>query len=396
MVTAGLLVHDQEHAATMVRFGLAMQQVAAQVMMPNGGGPVQMRIGIHSGPVLSGVIGKIRKRFCLVGHTVNCASRMESGGIPGRIQVSSSTHALLQHCSEFQWESRGPIEVKGLGTMTPYLLVPLDDQTMDILLSQDDVAEALSAVRGRAATAAEEPLTHLEYIPLQKDSLSYDLSERSSSPARLPEACTSCGLSNMSGVSSSSNATHASYLGRLPAIDCEDPLMWECTSAHAMHMWLSADMQRAQKGRTACSLAATQPPAAPPSQCDSASRPLIALGADTNTSTCCGLPGVPSNSQDNVASERTAQLAQQELEKEQALIAELDDVFCPQNRRRGSCIWGLTEDVQPHMLAANQVHRPPADVLGSHATVQTALSSFAFMQPGNDMSDSSRRHGRED
>ncbi|GFH09435.1 guanylyl and adenylyl cyclase family member [Haematococcus lacustris] len=102
-----------------------------------------MRIGIHSGPVLSGVIGKIRKRFCLVGHTVNCASRMESGGIPGRIQVSSSTHALLQHCTEFQWESRGPIEVKGLGTMTPYLLVALDNQAVDILFPQDGITDAL-------------------------------------------------------------------------------------------------------------------------------------------------------------------------------------------------------------------------------------------------------------
>ncbi|GFH10753.1 guanylate cyclase domain-containing protein, partial [Haematococcus lacustris] len=172
MVTAGLLVHDLEHAATMVRFGLAMQQAAAQVMMPNGAGPVQMRIGIHSGPVLSGVIGKIRKRFCLVGHTVNCASRMESGGIPGRIQVSSSTHALLQHCSEFQWESRGPIEVKGLGTMTPYLLVALDTKGVDILFPQDGITDARSAVRGQAATAAEELLTGQECRPLPRDSLS--------------------------------------------------------------------------------------------------------------------------------------------------------------------------------------------------------------------------------
>jgi class 3 adenylate cyclase len=66
MVAAGLLVDDPNHAATLVRFAAAMQQAAEQVAMPNGMGPVQIRVGIHSGPLISGVIGQIRKRYCLV------------------------------------------------------------------------------------------------------------------------------------------------------------------------------------------------------------------------------------------------------------------------------------------------------------------------------------------
>ncbi|KAJ9516158.1 hypothetical protein QJQ45_024579, partial [Haematococcus lacustris] len=113
MVAAGLLLHDADHAATMLRFALAMQQAAGQVQMPTGTGPVRIRVGIHSGPVTSGIIGKIRKRYCLVGNTVNTASHMESCGLPGRIHVSSSTHQLVAGSHpEFVWECRGPLDIK--------------------------------------------------------------------------------------------------------------------------------------------------------------------------------------------------------------------------------------------------------------------------------------------
>ncbi|GFH21610.1 guanylate cyclase domain-containing protein [Haematococcus lacustris] len=123
MVAAGLLLHDADHAATMLRFALAMQQAAGQVQMPTGTGPVRIRVGIHSGPVTSGIIGKIRKRYCLVGNTVNTASRMESCGLPGRIHVSSSTHQLVAGSHpEFVWECRGPLDIKGLGSMVTWVL----------------------------------------------------------------------------------------------------------------------------------------------------------------------------------------------------------------------------------------------------------------------------------
>ena len=83
--------------------------------------PLELRIGLASGSVVGGVIGQRRILFDLWGETVNIASRMESAGVPGRIQVSASTRALLG--SAFSFEEREAVEVKGLGRMTTYLLV---------------------------------------------------------------------------------------------------------------------------------------------------------------------------------------------------------------------------------------------------------------------------------
>jgi adenylate cyclase len=83
--------------------------------------PLEIRIGLASGPVVAGVIGQQRILFDLWGDTVNIASRMESAGMPGRIQVSASTHALLG--DGYPFEERDEVEVKGLGRMTTFLLV---------------------------------------------------------------------------------------------------------------------------------------------------------------------------------------------------------------------------------------------------------------------------------
>jgi class 3 adenylate cyclase len=87
--------------------------------------PLELRIGLASGPVVGGVIGQRRILFDLWGDTVNIASRMQSSGIPGRIQVAPSTHELLRHSWGF--DEREPVDVKGLGPMTTFLLA--DDGT---------------------------------------------------------------------------------------------------------------------------------------------------------------------------------------------------------------------------------------------------------------------------
>ena len=83
---------------------------------------LELRIGLASGSVVGGVIGQKRILFDLWGDTVNIASRMESSGVPGRIQVAQSTRELLRDSCTF--EERGPVDVKGLGRMTTYLIGP--------------------------------------------------------------------------------------------------------------------------------------------------------------------------------------------------------------------------------------------------------------------------------
>ncbi len=82
--------------------------------------PLELRIGLASGPVVGGVIGEKRILFDLWGDTVNTASRMQSAGVPGRVQVAPSTERLLR--DRYAFDAREPIDVKGLGRMTTYVL----------------------------------------------------------------------------------------------------------------------------------------------------------------------------------------------------------------------------------------------------------------------------------
>jgi len=81
---------------------------------------LELRVGIHTGPVVAGVIGTRRFSFDLWGDTVNTASRMESHGVPGRIQISPAVRARLG--DRFALDDRGPVNVKGKGEMRTYLL----------------------------------------------------------------------------------------------------------------------------------------------------------------------------------------------------------------------------------------------------------------------------------
>jgi class 3 adenylate cyclase len=120
MVAGGLPTPRPDHAQAVAEMALAMREEAARRADPSGQ-PLQLRIGIDTGPVAAGVIGTSKFSYDLWGDTVNTASRMESHGIPGCIQVTERTYQRLREGYRFQ--RRGPIQVRGMGEMVTYFLV---------------------------------------------------------------------------------------------------------------------------------------------------------------------------------------------------------------------------------------------------------------------------------
>lgn len=130
LVVGGLPTPRPDHAKAIADLALAMQAAIGQFTLPNRNESLKMRIGINTGPVGAGVIGTSKFAYDLWGDTVNTASRMESHGVPGQIQVSAITYELLK--DGYAFESRGAIEVKGKGEMMAYLLTGKSVMTLGL------------------------------------------------------------------------------------------------------------------------------------------------------------------------------------------------------------------------------------------------------------------------
>jgi adenylate cyclase len=122
MVAAGLPEARPDHAQAMADMALEMQATMKSICGPLGI-DLAIRIGMESGPVIAGVIGRHRFIYDLWGDTVNTASRLESHGLAGRIQVGETAYRLL--CDRYAFEDRGEIELKGKGRRRAYLLLGL-------------------------------------------------------------------------------------------------------------------------------------------------------------------------------------------------------------------------------------------------------------------------------
>jgi guanylate cyclase len=122
MAAAGVPEPSADHARRAALLALDMQAAVSTSTVGDGVG-LELRIGINSGPVIAGVIGSKRFLYDLWGDAVNTASRMESNGTPGQIQITRATYELVKDA--FVCEERGTIQVKGKGEMeTWYLLAP--------------------------------------------------------------------------------------------------------------------------------------------------------------------------------------------------------------------------------------------------------------------------------
>ena len=121
MAACGVPEEVEDHAERMLRMAIGMRVAMARICQEFPAYMLDIRIGVHTGPCVAGVIGRQRFIYDLWGDTVNLASRMESTGVNGHIQVSEATY--LRTKSAFSFESRGEIKIRGRGTIRSYLLL---------------------------------------------------------------------------------------------------------------------------------------------------------------------------------------------------------------------------------------------------------------------------------
>ena len=119
MVAGGLPAPGEGHTARMAEMALEMLPVLDRIEVP-GGADLSLRIGIATGPAVAGIIGRKKFSYDLWGDTVNTASRMESHGQPGRIQVNDAVWQVLNQ--DYVLEERGEVKIKGQGMVRTWFL----------------------------------------------------------------------------------------------------------------------------------------------------------------------------------------------------------------------------------------------------------------------------------
>jgi len=120
MAVGGLPEPRPDHLDAIAGLALDMRE-AVEHLPPSGGERLQIRIGVNTGPVVAGVIGKNKFAYDLWGDAVNTAARMESSGLPGHIQITHAVYVQLRE--HYVIEERGTLSIKGKGEMTTYFLV---------------------------------------------------------------------------------------------------------------------------------------------------------------------------------------------------------------------------------------------------------------------------------